>query len=202
MRDTRWGVAFLAVVALLALAPPAHASLVFTLNLDGCTGGCGISPFGEVTLTQDGANADVQVTLFHGDEFVKTGAGDALEFDISGDPSITITGLTSGFATGGAATASTFGSFDYSIVCTGCGHGASHPLPGPIDFTVENTLITAFTTNNHGIYFTSDIIGTDCGTGNVAGNGVGRSAVPEPFSFSLVGAGLIGLGLFRRGFSA
>ncbi len=155
-----------------------------------------------MTLTQDGANTDVQVALFHGDEFVKTGAGDSLEFDISGDPSITITGLTSGFTAGGADTASTFGGFDYSIVCTGCEHGASHPLPGPIDFTVENTLITAFTTNSQGIYFTSDIVGTNGGTGNVAGNGLARSAVPEPFSFSLVGAGLIGLGLFRRKFSA
>jgi len=120
-------------------------------------------------------------------------------FDIAGDPSITITGLTSGFTAGGAASASTFGSFDYSIVCTGCGHGDSHPLPGPIDFTVDNTLIAAFTTNSHGVYFTSDIVGTQWRSGNVAGESVARSAAPEPFSFLLVGTGLIGLGLLRRG---
>ena len=88
----------LADLGFLAVVPSARASLILNLNQDGCSGGCGTWPFGQVTLTQVGANTAVNVTLFHGDGFVNTGAGDALEFDITGHPAITITGLTPGFS--------------------------------------------------------------------------------------------------------
>jgi hypothetical protein len=72
--------------------------------------------------------------------FVNTGAGDPLLSNIVGDPTITISNITSGFSsdivgpgsihTGGA------GTFDYDIRCNSatCGTGGNHPYTGSLTF--------------------------------------------------------------------
>src|SRR2546422_8829700 len=143
MNVRRLGILKSCLVSLVALVglsfmvgTPSAQAIPFSLNQDGCTGGCGSGStvFGTVDVVQgvDANHVNVTVTLNLPSMFVKTGAGEALEFNITGDPAITITGLTSGFSVGPApASASVFGAFDYSIHCSGCGNGGSGPHPPP-----------------------------------------------------------------------
>lgn len=189
-------------LGLLMMAGAAHASTwVFSLTQDGCSGGCGAGPYGTVTLVGESGYVQVTENLTSGDEFVKTGAGDALEFQLVSAPT-SIAALTSGFSvTTGTQSASTFGSFSNGIKCSGCGNGASKPLPGPISFDVYGVTTADFVANSDGNYFASDILGSNGKTGNVAANyGVDPpSATPEPGTASLLvlGGALVLAGLLR-----
>jgi PEP-CTERM motif-containing protein len=201
--------ALLGLFALTALAPPTRAGLIYTIDQDGCTGGCGTPPFGAVLLSQlDPATVQLAVTLDAGIEIVQTGSHISFGFNIADDPAITISGLPGAFVPGaGSHTQAGFGSFDYWLNCTGCGPGSHNSQPGPTFTVARNDAaglsINDFATNATGYFFTLDIVNFNAAgkpTGPVGSNDASGDpqATPEPLAFLLVGTGLVGVYSLRR----
>ena len=191
-----------AIVAVLMVAAP-HAfgvSITYQLTVNGCTVSCGAGPFGNIFLNEVGSAVDVTLTLAAGERFAGTGAGQALEFNIAAAAgAVSISNITANFGVGPApATASTFGTFGYSVTCLTCQGGQAGNPAGPLSFrvsAVNGVNLSRFIANGGGYFFTADIVGANGNTGNVGAVG---GAIPEPMTASLIGAGLAGMALIRR----
>lgn len=205
-RSTILGSIFTVVLAAVSAQA---ATITYTLDTNGCsgTGGCGTGPYGTITLMDNGTGASAFVTvtetLAAGERYAGSGAGDALEFNVTGP--ITITNITTNFAIGPAPdTASTFGTFLESVTCSTCQGGQVGNPAGPLSFNVGSATgvtVSSFTANSGGFTFASDIFGNG-NTGNVgvSGSGVVQSTTPEPATvvLTLAGLALLGGGSFRR----
>ena len=196
-------------VFLMAVAPV--KADVYTFNTNKCSTSC--LPFtGTVTVTQDGANTVLVDVEGSGFQFVtSSGGGDNFFFNLIGDPTISISKVTSGWqlvSTTASATDALGGSgwgFDYALTCdfgvNACGPGASNPKNPPLKFDVTATGLTpaSFFDTDGGastVQFAADVLAN--GNTGLVGATRTTSSVPEPISLSLVGTGLISLFLIRR----
>lgn len=207
MERFKWAAVLGFALVAAMLVPAAQAdTLSFSLTQNTCSGGCSPNPFGDVVVTAiNSTTVQVTETLLNGAEFVNTGSGYALAFSITGDPTISIASLSSGFTIGNELTGVTesrdgAGVYDYWIVCTSCSSGASNPQPGPLTFTITDTAgITPESfevLNNKGYYLASDIIAGNGSTGNA--EAIDATLVAEPGTISLLAIGVLGLLAFRR----
>jgi hypothetical protein len=201
-----------AVLTAVPLSAARADTLTFDLTQCFITGGCPTAgPYGTVTVSSvSSTEVSVDLQLTAGEVYNiagGNGAGKPLLFDITGDPVVTVTNLTSPFTfTRHLMTmADGTGQWDYFIGCStsSCGSGTSGLVSADISFDVtlaSGITPASFVQNANGFYFASDI-GIPSGGGNYVTGDVAAppgAAVPLPAAAWLLLSGLAGVAVFAR----
>ena len=197
------------MVALPTLAPAAATTATYTLTSDHCTNNCGPqSSFGSILVTDlGGGSLSFSVSLLNGNQFINTGFPLTLAFDLNGDPSITYSGLTSGFsipdATGSTQTAGTYhmdgtGDFEYGVLVTA--QGGPGVISGPLSFTISGSglSLSSIQLNANNNYFAVDILSGTTGNTGLVDSSMAPVPEPETYGMLLAGLGLMGFIARRR----
>jgi hypothetical protein len=194
-----------AAIALAASALPASAQTVVYSFDSTQVAAFGAPSYGTVTLTQDGADVDFNVTLANGLNFVTTGGPhDLFAFNATG---VSLADITQLSVLGGGTLQAVvpgadqpFGAFSFGIECPACANGGPGQQQDPMTFKVLNSALSDFALMSTGgspnAYFAADLIQTDGGaTGAV---GAITAAVPEPETYALMLAGIGMMGFMAK----
>jgi hypothetical protein len=189
-----------AIAAALALgASSAANAIVYTLDIDHCTGGCtnAPAPYATVTALQAGSDVTFSVQLLDSLVFNKSTAFDAFAFSFS-DKVATIVNIADNgagvFTSSPVATAQDgFGTFKQGITNTTTGSTL-------LTFTAQsellaNLIISTIPPGDTRVLFAADVSGP-IGTGNIGGGVV--AGVPEPATWGMMLLGFVGLGFAFR----
>jgi hypothetical protein len=184
----------------------------------------GICCFNVVLTTVDSTHMDVEVDLTSGAQaFAHTGSGNhpGFAFNLFGDPSISISNLSSPWTLSDFHDASTstngpgLGTFDYYF--DNPGNGTNQNNAGPLKFEITDSSgisFSSFIANHDGYIFAADIQGAtnpkDDGGSNTGESAIDCNArtittdpVPEPSSLALMGTGMLtAAGFIRRRLAA
>jgi hypothetical protein len=216
----------MALLFLLTLGAPNASADTFTFTSCHITGGCPSTNFGTVTLTQSGANVNVDVVLVNGNRFVETGAGANALFLFNATSGMTVSNMTATF-NGGDVT-STLGGLTYAftatrvhadgtgdfkgtISCTtaaNCNGGSIVTTVNDLHFTIGNATLAQLEVGNpDGNFFVADIqcgaTQTGCTAGLTGPVDVSESSVPDGgMTLMLLGGALVGVETLRRRFRA
>jgi hypothetical protein len=195
-----------AAIALASSALPALGVTVYDFNVTA-VGAFGSPSYGTVTLTQNGANVDVSVTLADGFNFVTTGGPhDLFAFNATG---VSLGDITNLSVLGGGTLAAhvpgadtPFGTFNFGIDCTSCSNGGPGQQADPMTFRVLNALETDFallsTGGSPNAFFAADLIQTGSGATGAVGSITTPVPEPETYALMLAGFGMMGFMAKRR----
>jgi len=192
-----------AAAAALSIGAAHAASASYVLDTSLAPGFSSGVDYGDIALTQDGANVDIDVLLSPGFDFVKTGNHTAFTFDIAGAAGYTVTNIISnkyGWIVGASNPA--LGSFTDGLACAKCAKGGKGAFTDELQFTVTGVSLADFVENARGYSFSADVI--NLATGNTGAVAAGAPVTPaatsvaEPTSFSLMLAALAGIGFVAR----
>ncbi len=203
--------AMAAAIGAFALSPAMATPTTGTFDLISSTCGTG-SLCGTVTLSTVSAD-EMQVTInlntVNGILFAKTGAGDPVDFSVTG---VTASDISISFPSGSVWSASGT-SPSFKLLCATC-HGTSDKLTSLTFFITDtsanglenmNVLISEMDIGGPGCFQTNTCSNTSsrtfttqpCAPNGNCTNG-NPTPLPEPLTISLFGAGLVGIGAIRR----